>query len=69
MAIDTETKRRAVLNMPPYVIAPVADGTIGTPDRIQAAWIYSGIAAGAAPTRYLFTIFSGDGIHGGAVIH
>ena len=41
--LDTENKRRAAFNLLPYVIPPVADGTINSNDREQATWIYSGI--------------------------
>ena len=47
--LDTTDKRRAAFNMPLYVINPVADGTIGDADRVQASGWYSGIAI-AIPT-------------------
>lgn len=49
--LDSENKRRAAPNMILYVIAPVADGTIGAKDRVQASYIYAGISiAGAVVT-------------------
>ena len=46
--LDSEDKRRAAPNMILYVIAPVADGTIGAKDRVQASYIYSGISIAGA---------------------
>lgn len=45
MAIDTESKRRGVINMPPFTVVPVADGTVGGADRMQVSGWYSGILA------------------------
>jgi len=48
--LDSEDKRRAAPNMILYVIASVADGSIGAKDRVQASYIYSGISiSGAVP--------------------
>ena len=44
MAVDSRDKRASALTIPPFVVAPLADGTIGAQDREQATWIYSGIA-------------------------
>ena len=41
--IDTQNKRRSVVQYAPFTIAPVADGTIGDADREQATWLYSGL--------------------------
>lgn len=43
MALDTQNKRRSVIQYAPFTIAPVADGTIGAADREQATWLYSGL--------------------------
>jgi hypothetical protein len=40
MAIDTQTKRRSVTSYTGVVMAPVPDGTVGTPDRMQMAGLY-----------------------------
>jgi len=40
MAIDTATKRRAVIQLPGLCFAPVADGFVDVHDRRQAAYIY-----------------------------
>jgi hypothetical protein len=54
---DSEDKRRSAINMPPFVVAPVPDGTIDANDRIQATWWYSGLGAQtpvyAQATRFL----------------
>jgi len=39
MAVDTENKRRSVLN-----VLPAPDGTVGVSDRQQILWVYVGIA-------------------------
>ena len=45
MAIDTENKRRSVLQcIPGLNTYPVADGAINSSDRAQVSWIYSGLA-------------------------
>ena len=46
MPIDSETKRRSVIQYAPFTLAPVPDGTIDAADREQATWLYSGIAVG-----------------------
>ena len=60
MAIDTQTKRRsAYYGMGVWNVMPVADGTIGTQDRVHARWIYSGIAiagAGVSKIKHLLTM-------------
>lgn len=48
MAIDTQNKRRSVVH-----VLPVPDGSITAPDRVQVAWIYSGITI-AGPLALLF---------------
>lgn len=55
MAIDTETKRRSVSGYSGIVIAPLADGTIGSLDWEHVAGLYAGIAAGepVAPAESL----------------
>ena len=49
MAIDTESKRRSAQMQASGTIRPVADGTIGAPDRAQCAWLYSGLTYSAPP--------------------
>lgn len=46
---DTQDKRRSAINISPFVIHPVADGTIDAQDREQATWIYAGITVGTPP--------------------
>ena len=43
MAIDTENKRRSVIEIPGMAVSPVADGDIGPRDRAASTWIYAGI--------------------------
>jgi len=44
MAIDTENKRRSVLQCVPGLNTyPVADGVLSVGDREQASWVYSGL--------------------------
>ena len=52
MAIDTENKRRSVHGYTLNVVAPVADGTVGDPDRPHLTWLYSGLTY-SAPTAGL----------------
>jgi hypothetical protein len=47
MAIDSRNKRASAGSLLGMEILPVADGTIGTPDRLQVAGLYAGIAASA----------------------
>ena len=53
MAIDTENKRRSVMDYAGTGIMPVPDGTIDASDRACIGWLYSGIAfaASVAPIR------------------
>ena len=48
MAIDSTNKRRAVIQLPPLTLPPIADGTLDNFDRMQATWLYP-IGSGAAP--------------------
>ena len=48
MAVDSRNKRASAINILPHTIYPVPDGTIDDLDRIQATWLYSGIAVGEA---------------------
>ena len=43
-SLRAENIKRSAFSILPYVIMPVADGTIGSFDRTQAAYLYSGIA-------------------------
>lgn len=67
MAIDSENKRRSVVQ-----ILPIADGTISGVDKQHAAGFYRGIAA-QSPLGVGAPILSYDGIHstifGGMVVH
>ena len=49
MAVDTASKRGSAICMlcPWRAIPPIPDGTIDQGDRQHAAWMYSGILAGA----------------------
>jgi len=48
MAIDTQNKRRSVTSMIGIsTVLPLADGTVGTQDRVHVAFYYSGIAIDA----------------------
>jgi hypothetical protein len=49
MAIDTQSKRRSVLGYALAYTYPVADGTVGTADRIHAAGLYAGTTADPPP--------------------
>ena len=53
--LDTRSKRASgVSALRPYMIAPVLpDGTIDQIDRQHVAWMYGGIAAGAAALTVL----------------
>ena len=52
MAIDTEDKRRSVVNLNLIGVAlPVPDGTVAAADRLHVCGNYKGIAAGAPPER------------------
>jgi hypothetical protein len=46
VAIDSTSKRRAVIQLPPFTLLPLADGTIDGFDRMQATWLYP-MGAGA----------------------
>ena len=56
MAIDTETKRRGVPNIPPITINPVPDGAISNVDRMQVTGWYAGITP-QSPTAGNVPIF------------
>ncbi len=43
--LDSREKRASAINVMPYVMLPLPDGTIDTGDRIQAAGHYSGLSA------------------------
>ena len=51
MAVDTETKRRGVPNIPPLTHPPVPDGAISNVDRMQITGWYAGITPGAAVSQ------------------
>lgn len=46
MAVDTRNKRASACNMPLFVVMPLADGAVTSPDWEQATGYYSGIPAG-----------------------
>lgn len=45
MAIDTENKRRAVIQIIPLATLPVSDGTIDDDDRRMITGVYPGTAS------------------------
>lgn len=47
MAVDSERKRRSVIQLPPLTVLPPPDGTIDSQDRMIVSWLYGGIAPGA----------------------
>jgi len=51
MAVDTENKRRSVIQ-----VLPVADGTVVQADRQQVGWLYAGIAVGEPVVGYLTVV-------------
>ena len=59
MAIDTATKRRAVIQLPGLCFAPVADGVIDIYDRMQAAYIYPfGTSSTTVPISFILECWS-----------
>lgn len=67
MPIDTQTKRRSVSGYSGIIIAPLADGTIGSLDREHIAGLYAGIAA-SAPTVDLPYVGDTTNYSGGGAI-
>ena len=45
MAIDSRNKRASAGSLLGLELLPLADGTVGVPDRLQVAGLYAGIAA------------------------
>jgi len=43
MAVDTERKRRSVLQIPAFTILPPADSAIDNLDRMVVSYLYGGI--------------------------
>ena len=48
MAVDTENRRRSVQAYTLGLMRPLADGTVGAPDRATVAWFYSGLTYAGA---------------------
>jgi len=48
MAIDSQNKRASAGSLLGLEMLPLADGTVGTPDRLQIAGLYVGIPAAGA---------------------
>ena len=57
MAVDTRQRRAsALLTIRPYVIAPpLPDGTVGTGDRFQIAWMFGSLADAGIATDNITT--------------
>lgn len=51
MAINTENRRRSVSGYTSLPMLPVANAVIDAFDREMVAWLYAGIAAGAAVSQ------------------
>ena len=57
MAVDSREKRAGATQLHFMVFYPLADGTVGQPDRQQCAGVYPGITAEASAVRIPWHLF------------
>ena len=67
--LDTQNKRRGASGHFLFVVAPVADGTIGATDRMQITGFYGGISPGAPAEKKWVRILQADDFDAGTFLY